>query len=164
MLPCDAVPANQRLSIQRWGGPPVHRPGGHYALQRGRATPRTDERDSIVRRREDQRPGFLGKRKRRLRQTREITVRAPGLLVAPHGVRSGIIERIEREIAHVEAGARGHIQIKVNSIVDEELTDALYRASRAGVDVDLVVRGICTLRPGVRGLSERIRVRSISSS
>jgi polyphosphate kinase len=83
------------------------------------------------------------------------------LLVAPHGVRSGIIERIEREIAHVEAGARGHIQIKVNSIVDEELTDALYRASRAGVDVDLVVRGICTLRPGVRGLSERIRVRSI---
>jgi polyphosphate kinase len=83
------------------------------------------------------------------------------LLVAPHGVRSGIIERIEREIAHVESGNPGHIQIKVNSIVDEETVDALYRASRAGVDVDLVVRGICTLRPGVPGLSERIRVRSI---
>jgi polyphosphate kinase len=83
------------------------------------------------------------------------------LLVAPHGVRSGIIERIEREIAHVEAGGTGHIQIKVNSIVDEDTIDALYRASQAGVDVDLVVRGICTLRPGVKGLSERIRVRSI---
>jgi polyphosphate kinase len=83
------------------------------------------------------------------------------LLVAPHGVRSGIVERIEREIAHVESGNPGHIQIKVNSIVDEETVDALYRASRGGVDVDLVVRGICTLRPGVPGLSERIRVRSI---
>jgi polyphosphate kinase len=83
------------------------------------------------------------------------------LLVAPHGVRSGLVERIEREIVHVEAGRPGHIQIKVNSIVDEETVDALYRASRAGVEVDLVVRGICTLRPGVPGLSERIRVRSI---
>ncbi len=83
------------------------------------------------------------------------------LLVAPHGVRSGIIERIEREIAHVKAGAPGYVQIKVNSIVDEETVDALYRASQGGVDVDLVVRGICTLRPGVPGLSERIRVRSI---
>jgi polyphosphate kinase len=83
------------------------------------------------------------------------------LLVAPHGVRSGIIERIEREIAHAESGSPGQIQIKVNSIVDEETVDALYRASQAGVEVDLVVRGICTLRPGVPGLSERIRVRSI---
>jgi polyphosphate kinase len=80
------------------------------------------------------------------------------LLVAPHGVRSGIIERIERETA---AGREGLIQFKVNSIVDEELIDALYRASRAGTRVDLVVRGICTLRPGVPGLSENIRVRSI---
>jgi polyphosphate kinase len=83
------------------------------------------------------------------------------LLVAPHGVRSGIVERIEREIAHALAGRGGHIQIKVNSIVDEDVVDALYRASRAGVAVDLVVRGICTLRPGVAGLSEAIRVRSI---
>jgi polyphosphate kinase len=83
------------------------------------------------------------------------------LLVAPHGVRSGIIERIEREVEHVRAGGKGIVQIKVNSIVDEEISDALYRASQAGVDVDLIVRGICTLRPGVPGLSERIRVRSI---
>jgi polyphosphate kinase len=83
------------------------------------------------------------------------------LLVAPHGVRSGIVERIEREIAHATAGRPGLVQIKVNSIVDEEIVDCLYRASRAGVDIDLIVRGICTLRPGVPGLSERIRVRSI---
>jgi polyphosphate kinase len=83
------------------------------------------------------------------------------LLVAPHGVRSGIIERIEREVEHVAAGRPGLVQIKVNSIVDEEIVDALYRASRRGVDIDLIVRGICTLRPGVPGLSDRVRVRSI---
>jgi polyphosphate kinase len=83
------------------------------------------------------------------------------LLVAPHGVRSGIIERIEREAEHAAAGRGGLVQIKVNSIVDEEIVDALYRASQAGVDIDLIVRSICTLRPGVPGLSERIRVRSI---
>ncbi|MCW2641859.1 MAG: degradosome polyphosphate kinase [Dactylosporangium sp.] len=83
------------------------------------------------------------------------------LLVAPYGVRSGIIERIEREIAHVRAGRPGLVQIKANSLVDEEIVDALYRASLAGVDVDLLIRGICTLKPGVPGLSERIRVRSI---
>jgi polyphosphate kinase len=83
------------------------------------------------------------------------------LLVAPHGVRTGIVERIEREIEHAAAGVPAAVQIKVNSIVDEELVDALYRASQAGVEVDLVVRGICTLRPGVPGLSDRIRVRSI---
>jgi polyphosphate kinase len=83
------------------------------------------------------------------------------LLVAPHGVRSGIIERVDREIEHVRAGRPGLVQIKVNSLVDEELIDALYRASRAGVDVDLIIRGICTIKPGVPGLSDRIRVRSI---
>ncbi len=83
------------------------------------------------------------------------------LLVAPHGVRSGIIERIEREVQHVAAGRPGLVQIKVNSIVDEDVIDALYRASLAGVDVDLIIRSICTLRPGVPGLSDRIRVRSI---
>jgi polyphosphate kinase len=81
--------------------------------------------------------------------------------VAPYGVRSGIIDRIRREVEHVRAGRPGLVQIKVNSIVDEELIDALYRASQAGVRVDLLVRGICTLRPGVPGLSENIRVRSI---
>jgi polyphosphate kinase len=83
------------------------------------------------------------------------------LLVAPYGVRSGIIERIEREVEHVRAGRPGLVQIKVNSLVDEEVIDALYRASQAGVDVDLMIRGICTIKPGVPGLSERIRVRSV---
>jgi polyphosphate kinase len=83
------------------------------------------------------------------------------LLVAPQGIRSGLIERIEREIAHVRLGMPGLVQFKVNSLVDEAVTDALYRASRAGVHVDLIIRGMCTLRPGVPGLSENIRVRSI---
>ncbi|MEV0808559.1 RNA degradosome polyphosphate kinase [Micromonospora sp. NPDC050200] len=83
------------------------------------------------------------------------------LLVAPQGIRSGLIERIEREIAHVRLGMPGLVQFKVNALVDEEITDALYRASRAGVHVDLLIRGMCTLRPGVPGLSENIRVRSI---
>ena len=82
------------------------------------------------------------------------------LLVAPHGVRSGIIERIERETQLASAGLPGLVRIKVNAIVDEEIIDALYRASQAGVRVDLAIRGICTLRPGVPGLSENIRVRS----
>nr|BFE62825.1 hypothetical protein GCM10020063_073510 [Dactylosporangium thailandense] len=80
------------------------------------------------------------------------------LLVAPHGVRRGIIERIEREVAY---GADGLVQLKVNSLVDEEVIDSLYRASRAGTRVDLIVRGICALRPGVPDLSENIRVRSV---
>ncbi|GGK28459.1 polyphosphate kinase [Pilimelia terevasa] len=80
------------------------------------------------------------------------------LLVAPHGIRRGLTERIAREAAH---GAEGSIQIKVNSLVDEDITDALYRASAAGTRIDLVIRGMCTLRPGVPGLSENIRVRSV---
>ncbi|MCZ7420445.1 MULTISPECIES: RNA degradosome polyphosphate kinase [unclassified Micromonospora] len=83
------------------------------------------------------------------------------LLVAPQGIRSGLIERIEREINHVRLGMPGLVQFKVNSLVDEEITDALYRASQAGVHVDLIIRGMCTLRPGVPGLSENIRVHSI---
>ena len=83
------------------------------------------------------------------------------LLVAPHGIRSGIVERVEREIEHAKTGAPALIQMKANSLVDEQVVDALYRASEAGVRVDLVIRGMCTLRPGVPGLSENIRVRSI---
>ena len=83
------------------------------------------------------------------------------LLVAPHGIRSGLLERIETEIANHEAGLPSGIRIKVNSIVDEAVIDALYRASLAGVTVDVWVRGICTIRPGVAGLSENIRVRSV---
>lgn len=83
------------------------------------------------------------------------------LLVAPRSVRSGLVERIEREReAHLE-GRPAWIRFKVNSVVDEATIDALYRASQAGVPVDLVVRGICAVRPGVPGLSETIRVRSI---
>jgi polyphosphate kinase len=83
------------------------------------------------------------------------------LLVAPQGIRNGIIERIEREIAHAQAGSPGLIQMKANALVDERVVDALYRASAAGVRVDLIIRGMCTLKPGVPGLSENIRVRSI---
>ena len=83
------------------------------------------------------------------------------LLVAPHSIRSGIVARIEREIEHQRAGRGGLVRLKMNSIVDEGVIDALYRASRAGVTVDLTVRGICALRAGVPGLSENITVRSI---
>lgn len=83
------------------------------------------------------------------------------LLVAPHSIRSGLIERIDREAAHHVAGRDARIRFKCNSIVDEQIIDALYRASNVGVPVDVVVRGICALRPGVPGLSETIRVRSI---
>jgi polyphosphate kinase len=83
------------------------------------------------------------------------------LLVAPHSIRSGIVARIEREIAHQRAGRGGLVRLKMNSIVDEGVIDALYRASIAGVRVDVTVRGICALRAGVPGLSENITVRSI---
>lgn len=83
------------------------------------------------------------------------------LLVAPRELRSGLIERIDAQIARHRAGKPAHIAFKLNSLVDEAITDKLYEASRAGVGVDLIIRGICALRPGVPGLSENIRVRSV---
>ncbi|MFC9556647.1 RNA degradosome polyphosphate kinase [Rhodococcus sp. NPDC056960] len=83
------------------------------------------------------------------------------LLVAPHGIRRGIIERIDAEVARTLRGEDAGIRLKANALVDEQVIDALYRASRAGVPVQIVVRGICTLKPGVPDLSENIEVRSI---
>ena len=82
-------------------------------------------------------------------------------LVAPYALRAGLLEQIERQTARQLDGQPARIQLKCNAIVDEAVVDALYRASRAGVPVDLWVRGICSLRPGLPGLSENIRVRSI---
>ena len=83
------------------------------------------------------------------------------LLVAPHSVRKGLIERIEREIQNHKAGLESGIRFKCNSIVDEATIDALYHASRAGVKIELWVRGMCALMPKVPNLSENITVRSI---
>lgn len=83
------------------------------------------------------------------------------LLVAPRHLRKGLVKQIESEASNAHAGLPSGIRIKLNSIVDEAIIDALYRASNAGVPIDIVVRGICSLRPGVEGLSENIRVRSI---
>ena len=83
------------------------------------------------------------------------------LLVAPLHLRKALLKRIRVETENAVAGEPSGIRIKVNSIVDEAIIDALYRASQAGVPIDLWVRGICSVRPGVEGLSETIRVRSI---
>lgn len=83
------------------------------------------------------------------------------LLVAPHGVRTGLVERIDAEAALAAQGLPSGIRVKVNSLVDERVIDALYRASQAGVPVEVLVRGICALRPGVPGLSDNIVVRSV---
>lgn len=84
------------------------------------------------------------------------------LLVAPYGIRRGIVRRIDDEIeAHLSGEAGARVQIKANSLVDEAIIDACYRASQAGVPVDIVVRGICAIVPGRPGLSENITVRSI---
>ena len=83
------------------------------------------------------------------------------LLVAPDSVRSGLLDRIHQEIAHHRAGRPARIRIKANSVVDEAMIDGLYLASQEGVRVELLIRGICSLRPGVPGLSETIEVRSV---
>jgi polyphosphate kinase len=83
------------------------------------------------------------------------------LLVAPESLRDGIVSRINRQAERSRAGQPAQITFKTNALVDEVVVDALYRASQAGVRVDLWVRGICVLRPGISGLSENIRVRSV---
>ena len=83
------------------------------------------------------------------------------LMVAPLDLAEKCVALIERETQHAQEGRPARIVAKINSLVDKEMIEALYRASQAGVEIDLLVRGICTLRPGIRGLSHRIRVRSI---
>jgi polyphosphate kinase len=83
------------------------------------------------------------------------------LLVAPKSLRSSLIEKIDREIAHARAGKDAHIRLKLNSILDEEFVEKFYEASAAGVKIDLLVRGICSVQAGVPGLSENITARSV---
>jgi len=83
------------------------------------------------------------------------------LLVAPLTLADQLIALIERETAHAKAGRAAAIVAKMNALLDRRTVEALYAASQAGVEIDLIVRGMCSLRPGVKGLSERIRVRSI---
>jgi len=83
------------------------------------------------------------------------------LLHAPFSLHQALLASIERECAHAKAGKPARIIAKLNALTEPVIIQALYRASRAGVDIDLIVRGLCCLRPGVPGVSERIKVRSI---
>src|SRR6476619_2339277 len=83
------------------------------------------------------------------------------LLVAPHSLRSGFLELLDREVAHAQAGRPARVVGKTNAVVDGPVIEALYRAAQAGVDIELIVRAACSLQPGIPGISERIRVRSI---
>jgi polyphosphate kinase len=83
------------------------------------------------------------------------------LLVAPRSIRPGLLEKIDREIKNKQSGKHAFIRLKLNSLLDEEFVEALYKASIAGVEIDLVIRGICAVVPGIAGVSENIRVRSV---
>jgi polyphosphate kinase len=83
------------------------------------------------------------------------------VMTAPFDLFDSLIAKIEREVEHVRAGGEGRIIAKVNSLIEPQFIDKLYEASTAGVQIDLIVRGICGLRPGIPGLSENIRIRSI---
>jgi polyphosphate kinase len=83
------------------------------------------------------------------------------LLHAPFSLHQALIAKIERECEHAYAGRPAHIIVKLNALTEPTIIQALYRASRAGVNIDLIVRGVCCLRPGVPGVSDRIKVRSI---
>jgi polyphosphate kinase len=83
------------------------------------------------------------------------------LLVAPHSLRSRFLDLVDREIGHAASGRPARIMVKLNAIVDVAVIESLYRASNAGVDVELIIRGACSIQPGLPGISERITVRSI---
>lgn len=87
--------------------------------------------------------------------------RLNSLLQSPFSLHMGLMQRIHREVVNVNEGRGGRLVVKINSLVEPELIEALYKASQAGVEIDLIVRGVCSLRPGVPGMSENIRVRSI---
>ena len=152
--------AKVALVVRREGehAPPL-RARRHGELQRavGRAVHRSESlhdgrRDHGRRRRSVQRP-------HRRREPPRRASRA--LLVAPHHLLPGILEQIDREAAHARAGRPARITAKFNGLSDPDVVRALYRASRDGVEIDLVVRGICTLAPGRSRPVERIRVMSV---
>jgi len=89
------------------------------------------------------------------------TPRLTKLLQSPFGLHAAVVRKIEREAQLAASGRDSRIIAKMNALVDPQVIEALYRASRAGVQIDLIIRGLCALRPGIPGVSENIRVRSI---
>ncbi len=83
------------------------------------------------------------------------------ILAAPNNLHAAMLSKVERETAHAEAGQPARIAARMNSLIEPKMIRALYRASQAGVKVDLIVRGMCSLRPGIPGVSENIRLRSV---